>query len=203
METDSPEAKPASPPRRRKRLFLLVLPFLLVGLALACFLWVGAQQRQYALNRALVKALVLLDFQPAQKLVEAGADPNTPINPPPTPTWPVLLRQLLHLDPPSVNTCPSAFMAVCWTNWLAEYRGTEDIQIPDNRWTPRGYGKDDNARKIRVPARLYNDPQTTQLALVMIAHGANVNATDGRRGWTALMMVSAFGVTDRMSLLLE
>jgi hypothetical protein len=77
-------------------MLLLLLAALIGGTGL----WLRAQQRQYALNRALIAALVKGDTRLALTLVNEGADPNTPYNPTPVPSLLELVKQLFHRSPP-------------------------------------------------------------------------------------------------------
>lgn len=165
----------------RKCSIIFTFGLLLISLILLSALWIRAQQRQDTMNRQLIEALYHLEFQRAQKLVEAGADPNTHVKPMPTPTPLELLGQLLHRSLP-MNTSGTAFMVACWPNRLPEYQSDGSKPLP---WI------------------LVHNSQLTQLVQAMLAHGANINAIDAESGETALMLVSYFGITDRMSLLLE
>ena len=48
---------------------LLVLGLLLIGMSLACYMWVRREQRQYTLNRQLIAALLKNDMKQARVLV--------------------------------------------------------------------------------------------------------------------------------------
>lgn len=89
-------------PNFHKRYIFLASVLLVVGgCALACFLWMRAEQRQYALNRALIEALNQGNLKRAIDLVEVGANPNTLLQPLPAPSWRDLLNQMLHRSTPS------------------------------------------------------------------------------------------------------
>ena len=75
----------------RKGFALLAFALLLIGVFLACFVWVRKEQRQYALNRALIAALEANDVGQALHLLNTGADPNTRREPLPAPHF-VLLQ---------------------------------------------------------------------------------------------------------------
>jgi ankyrin repeat protein len=162
----------------RKRYTLLVSGLVIGGLSLACFLWVRAEQRQYALNRQLIEAMQVGDVNEALALVEAGADPNTHITPTPTPTLPSLLGQMLHRSPP-VNNSSTAFISLCGDIWELDSDS---------------------------PLRQRNDLQLPVLQ-AMLDHGADIDARDGQNAIghhrTALIWASNWGFTDRMTLLLE
>jgi hypothetical protein len=100
--------------RRRKRAALSVLA-LLTGLALGMGMWVRSARHQEALNRQLITALVKKDPKQALALVNAGADPNTPVEP----TAPLSLRQwlecMLHGLPPQRDNDYTAFHNACLT----------------------------------------------------------------------------------------
>jgi len=59
-------------------------------------LWLRSVRRQDALNRQLIAALVKQDAKQALVLVNAGADPNTPFDPPSPPTLTQLWNHLVH-----------------------------------------------------------------------------------------------------------
>ncbi len=107
---------------KRRSLLLLLLPvsLLMAGMGL----WVRSQQRQYALNRQLIAALINNDRKQAFALANAGADPNTRFNTPPAPTLKLLLSQLLHRSSAPVDTTPTAFMFACGTRmWTRQTEG--------------------------------------------------------------------------------
>ena len=142
---------------------LLVLGLLLIGMSLACYMWVRREQLQYTLNRQLIAALLKNDMKQARVLVEAGADPNTREEPAPAPTLSLLMQKLLHPSPPTTNTGSTAFLLACRVKIIA-VKGSN----------PAG------SYFFHPP-----DPQLTQ---TMLLHGANVHAKD-REGTTALHTV--------------
>ena len=101
---------------------------MLLGLSLTCFLWVRHEQRQYALNRQLIAALVRDDSEQALTLVEVGADPNTRLEPPPFPSLPVIIDQLLHHSS-ALKDSPTAFMLACGAEWMAEDSNYQSIKF--------------------------------------------------------------------------
>ena len=99
-----------------RRLVLLTFALLLLGLGLACFVWVKIQQRQHALNRQLIEALKNGNTKEALALVESGADPNTRYEPTPVPSLSELMDQMVHRSPPIINDSPTALMIACGAN---------------------------------------------------------------------------------------
>jgi ankyrin repeat protein len=148
---------------------------LLVGLAGSTALWLRAQQRQYALNRALIVALVKGDDKQAVVLVNAGADPNTRCELTQAPSLTDLVRQLLHRSL-SGNDSPTAFMIACGGDWIGGIRVT--------------FG----AQRSR--------PDCMQLVQTMIVHHADVNAQD-RYGWTSLLAAVSLDRRETVRVLIQ
>lgn len=134
--------------------FTVALLFLLVGV---CVLWLHAQQRQYALNRQLIAALVQGDDKRALALVKAGADPNTCYTPMPAPSVPELVKQFIHRLSPTVNNGPTALLLACGAPW-------DDVTFYE-------------VQKHR--------PDAPQLVKAMLQHHAKVNVQDQDK-WTPL-----------------
>jgi hypothetical protein len=154
----------------------VLLSILLLLIAAGTFIfWVRAQQRQFALNRRLIAALVQGLDQDALELVKEGADPNTRYDPSPAPSLKQLWSQLLHRAPPPDNESPTAFLIACGALWNDE---------PDT-YSRQGSHSDD-ARLIQV----------------MLAHGANVNERD-ERGDTALMLAVSYNRDGMVDCLLK
>ena len=172
--------------RPYKRSALLTSALLLLGMSLACFVWVRKEQRQYALDRALIAALVKGDtkFSPllesdtkrAIALVEAGADPNTRYSPTPSPSlYEFLNRFLRHSQPRRSNHNPTALMIAC--SFYLQLG--EDIRINEEK------------------------PQLGQeLTQVMLLHGASVNTQD-TEGQTALCWAIGGGNREVIQQLLD
>src|SRR5579871_3760635 len=100
---------------RRKR-FALITLCLPICLCVSSGLWFRAKEQQYALNRALIGALVKGNDEQALALVKAGADPNTRYMPNLVPTLPEMVKQLLHRSPPPRNDSLTAFSIACRAN---------------------------------------------------------------------------------------
>jgi hypothetical protein len=165
--------------RKRYALFASVL-FVVGGLYLACFLWVRAEQRKYTLSRQLIEALKKEDTKQAVTLVEAGADPNTSLYPPPKPSLDGVLKELLHRSSPSANDSsdngPTALLMACGACWFTERGFLTKMNSDDRHMAP--------------------------VVEAMLLHGANANAT-GERGWTVLSLAATNGYTNIMLLLLQ
>lgn len=124
------------------------------GCVLALFLWVKVEQRQYALNRDLIEASKKSEITKAITLIEAGADPNTHVEPTPPPSLFQIVDQLLHREPAPSNESPTAFMVTCGGAWGDGDRGYQSMNVDPS-----------------------DQEQLTHLARLMIAHRANVNTT--------------------------
>ena len=140
---------------KRRALILSVFVALLVG-GFGLSVWRAKQQ--YALNRELIAALAHNAPQEQLRLVALGADPNTPLDALPKPTFTLLARQWLHLTPPPINDSPTALMLAC------------------------GFWYDDRTQR-NVAA--FEQPETLTLIQAMLAHGARVRARS-KFGETAL-----------------
>lgn len=161
-------------PRSHKRSALLALGLLLIGLGLSCVVWVRKEQRQYALNRQLIAALLKDDTSQAREIINAGADPNTPCKSSPAPSLKQLLQQFLHPQSSSLPDSPTALMIACAARAESWYDGTEI-----------GVVKED------LP-----------LIRAMLAHGANVNTRTSYDD-TVLACTARFDSAAIVKLLLE
>ena len=130
------------------RFALLASCVLLIG---SLALWIRTQQRQYAVNRAFIAALMKGDSPTALALVEAGADPNTRYQPPPAPSLFVWITFLRHSSSPSLTDNPTAFAIVCGAPWGDQFK--------------RFYGTIEG-----------NFSAWDALVQEMLTHGADVNA---------------------------
>jgi hypothetical protein len=157
-----------------KRVALIML-FVVALLIVSVGLWLRARQRQYALNRQLIAALVNYDDKQALALVNAGADPNTRFEPTPVPSLLQLVRQLLRRSPPPVNDSETALSIACGEVQHAE-DATNDAQI--------------------------QRPDNAPLVQAMLIHGATVNVADGD-GNTPLMWAALSNRLNSMRLLLD
>ena len=137
-------------------------------------LWLHAQQRQYALNRGLIAALVKGDDRQALALVNAGADPNTHYEPTHVLSLNEFVMQLFHRSPsPLVNDSPTAVLMACGASWISY-----------------------------VNPAPYLDIDAAPLIRAMLQHGAHVNAQD-RNGYTPLMCASLLDHPKMVEVLLE
>jgi hypothetical protein len=123
-------------------------------------LWVRCVQRQYALNRQLITALVQGDDKKALTLVKAGADPNTHYKPTRMPSRPELVKQFFHRSPP-VNDSPDALQMVCGAVW-----------------------SDDGMHPRQTPLIVAASDSPAAMLRLLLAYGANPQAQDeqGVRG---------------------
>jgi hypothetical protein len=152
---------------------LLISSFLLAAFTAGTGLWLRAQRRQYALNRALIDALTQEDDQRALALVNAGADPNTSYEPTPAPSFNELVMLLFHRSPsPLFNDKPTAMLIACGASWF--------------NMNPAPHLDIDAATLVRA----------------MLRHGAQVNAQD-KDGYTLLMYAAFFDHPKTVDVLLE
>ncbi len=158
--------------------FLLPTVLIVGGFVAACFLWVRAEQHQYALNRDLIDALVKSDENRAIYLVNAGADPNTPYSPPPRPTLNDLWNSLLHHTRPSAEDCPTALQLACGANYENEVQAFQQdvsrlvdamLRHGGNAHVLDGY----HSTLLMIAA---TDTDRTPTVELLLQHGANVNA---------------------------
>lgn len=141
--------------RRRHRVALSVA-MLLVGTVAFAALWARSYQRQEALNRQLIAALVKQDVVRALALVNAGADPNTPFEPLSPPSLTQIWNRMFHRMALPINGTPSAFAMACGAFWI-DGNPTRSTFLQDF------------------------DLDAPQLVLAMLQHGAKVNAKDSEQ----------------------
>jgi ankyrin repeat protein len=169
---------------------LLVLCILLSGLVTVCVLWVRAQQRQYALNRRQIAALVKNDDRQALALIHAGADPNTPYKPTPLPSLWQFGNPWRHRSPEPVNNTSNALFLACGADWGVE----DDTDLPDSPLLVQAmleHGANVNARDGGGLTLLWWAivAKRWRTVEVLLHHGANANAPDPY-GDTPLMRAS-------------
>jgi hypothetical protein len=189
----SPNHRKGEHMKRRRMLSLLVFVVLLF-VAAAGLRW-QAVQEQDALNRNLIAALAHDDTKLALGLVNAGADVNTPLYPPPAPSLKSLMRQLLHNKPRPANDSPTAFMLACGWPGTVKRNGSEWGSVRNDLSLVKGmfaHGADVTARRtdgetILIFAVIYSEADTIDLIL---QHGARVNEPDSE-GRTALMWATS------------
>jgi ankyrin repeat protein len=160
---------------RRRHAVLFTILLLLVAFIGGTRHWLRAQQRQYALNRALIAALVKGDSMQALDLVEAGADPNTRCNLTPPLTLHYLWDQLIRRRGLLVNENPTALLIACGAWWKSQ------SAFPDAQ-----SDSDDH----------------TRLVLTMLQHGAKINVKD-EGGWTPLLWALNADQKNTVVVLLE
>jgi ankyrin repeat protein len=185
---------------RRKRIALIIL-FLLALLIGGVGLWLRSARRQYALNRALIAALVKNDLGAAIALVNEGADPNTRFVPAPIPTLAELVRQWLHRSGPPVNKSPTAFMMACGAVWSdgqghdypVDEHGVDDLRLTQLMVT-HGANVNTSEEGGRTPLMDAVDSHAAPaMVRLLLLHGADVNAHD-EGGTTPLMCAALSGV---------
>lgn len=148
----------------KRHKFSLTFAFAILLFLAVCSRWLWQAKRQFALDRQLITARGQNNSAQALALVIAGADPNTHIDPTPSPTLAALLQRLLCHQPPPVDYSPTAFLLAC---------GIE--------------------RRESFPEDTVLKESSEDLALLkaMIGHGANISATiaptDTESGRTAFM----------------
>lgn len=165
--------------------FVLHYAILAVGVTItivalvACSRCVQSEQHKYRLGRQLIAAVKRFDYLQAIHLVEAGADPNTRVNPDPPPTWQDLLQQFRDRHPRPANQSPTALMIGFWDKWY-----------------------DENGHFHQIPITEDFASHSAQLTLVMLEHGLNVDLQNDH-GETAFILASSTGATKATELLLE
>jgi ankyrin repeat protein len=166
--------------RRRYRTVLVVgaVFLLIVG---ACGLWLHSARRQEALNRQLIAALVRGDAKQALVLVNAGADPNTPVEPLPAASLGQLWNTLVRRSPIPVNHSPTALLIACGASWSKHVRYRSGL--------------------LRV-AYGGNTSDPVQLVEAMLRHGANAEAKD-TNGMTPVMWATRQQNTKSLDALLK
>ena len=172
--------------RYRAVLVLGTVGLLLTGV---CGLWLWSHQRQEALNRQLIAVLVKGDFwrrrqqeppydyQEALSLVNAGADPNTPLKPLPAPSLRQLCKCLIHRSPLPVNHSPTAFLMACGAYW----------------------GESSDRPKLHI----VDGENPGPLIQAMLKHRANTEVKGGEVGWTPLIYAAYEHHIKTVNVLLE
>jgi len=163
---------------KRAALFTGLVGLLIVG-GIGLSVW--RARRQEALNRHLIAVLlkgdvmrwqkVPYDYQEALSLVNAGADPNTPLKPLPAPSLRQLWNYLVHHSPLPVNHSPTAFLMVCGT-WWTENEDTGSLH-----------------RRLSFEWNIHmlvDGRKPLPLIEAMLEHGANPELKD-EHGWTPLI----------------
>jgi len=164
------------------------------------------QRNQYALNRQLIAALTKQDTSQALLLVNKGADPNTPHDPPPTPSLKHFLDHLLPRSalPETENNSPTAFLIACgWTDvWSPSApKCPESPQLVQAMLVHHAnINTTNDDRRTALHWAVWSDYRQT--ASVLLEHGASVNAVDVGR-WTPLMAACTTESPEMVRLLLD
>lgn len=192
--TFRPDGEPASMKQRRALLLSITL---VLTLCATCGWWLHKERQQYADSRQLIDALERGDATTALTLVNEGADPNTRQTPPPTPTFHLLLAQLLHHSLPPTDHSPTAFLIASGIAWnLGGYSAQElPVTLDENIPLLQAMlasgadveSRDSNKRTSLHYAVWMGRWPTVQL---LLQHGANVNVQD-TDGITPLMWAAA------------
>jgi hypothetical protein len=178
--------------RRVKRAVLLTGTVALLIAVVVFRLSLRSYRRQENLNRQLIAALMKQDPKQALALVNAGADPNTPVKPPSPPTLTQLWNHLIHRTALPVNDTPSAFVLVCGgyvfdNDTLLPCLNSDEPHVVE---TMLQHGAQKNVKDGGgwTPffwSVLGEHPQTVD---VLLKHGVDVNAQD-KNGYTALYWI--------------
>ena len=190
---------------QRPALFAFAL--LLLALGLSCVVWVRKEQRQYALDRRLIAALVHADTKRAFALVEAGANPNTRYKPTPEPTLVALLKHLLHCSPTPLNNSPTAFLMACGAGWCSiEDDFQKELPCPHSAQLVQkiiACGADVHAQTSahESPFRGATESDCLQTAELLLSQGANIDE-QVERGRTPLMTACEYGRQKMVTMLL-
>jgi len=167
--------------RRYRAAFLLGAVCL--ALAGAFGLWVRSYQRQEALNRQLIAALLHKETNKALQIVNEGADPNTPGSLR-LPSLRKIWQELRH-EPREFSDNPSAFLLACGDPWIDGDSAliSDSTDAPELVKTMLEHGAKANARDKRgwttlIWAVWFNHKKTV---LQLLAYGADPNlpASDG------------------------
>ena len=171
--------------RRRALLFTLLL---ITSIAVVIGLGLWSQRRQYTLDRQLIAALLKGDIQQAAALVEAGADPNTPLVPPSPPSLRQLWNFLLHRSHLPGNDNQNAFLIACGAYWNGSDYGPDAPQLTQAmlRHNANPNAKDEVGWTPLLCAIRGNQPKTVG---VLLDYGTDANAKDND-GWTPLIEAS-------------
>jgi ankyrin repeat protein len=187
----------------RKRIVLMTF-FLVAAFASGPGHGQPAAQKQSALNRQLIVALIHADTKRAIVLVKAGADPNTPYKPTPT------------RSPATKNDSPTALLIACGAEWNADY-ATFLAQMRAPEAPQLVQAMLEHGANVRAESRSdYNRPNSDlwtpllwalrfnrrDTVAALLEHGADVNVQVGN-GWTPLMYACLFGRPTLVQLLLE
>jgi ankyrin repeat protein len=185
---------------------LLLLVFVVLLFIAAGGLWWHAIQKQDALNRDLIAALLHDDTKQALELVNAGADINTPLYPP-SPSFQRFVGRWLSHDLPSEHNGPSAFVLACGFSIPVQRNGKfEETHVRHNLSLVKGmflHGADANAgtdtdNPLLEIAVMDSEPDVVEL---LLQHGAKVNEADSA-GVTPLIWASIF-CQNKVPLLLQ
>lgn len=163
-------------------------------------LWLWSVRHQEALNRQLISALVTSDATQALVLVNEGADPNTPFEPPPPPSLRQCWDYFTHRSGWPVSHTPSAFLIACGTYPASTDSGHFDADAPELVQAMLKRGADKNAKYgtegwevgegyTPLAFSIMTGKQKTIGALLDAGFDANAPLADGSTPLTVAVMV--------------
>ena len=194
--------------RRRIVEILLAISFTtLLLIVIAGGVLLRVQQQHYARNRQLIEALQQGHASQALALVQAGADPNTRLEPSPAPSLKeMLLRFLPGYVAPS-NDSPTALLLASGPEWYTESYTVAPLTADEQATLVQAmllHGADVNATSHynRTALMVATWSKRPRVVVLLLAQGADVNVQD-KYGYTALMQAVDQDDIDTMRLLLE
>ena len=195
---------------KRRRAVIIVLTISLLVVLLIMIgggLWLRVQQGQYARDRQLIEALQQGHASQAIALVQAGADPNTRLEPSPPPSIKEMLPRILPNHCVPVNDSPTALLLASGPEWYTESYVVAPLTADEQATLVQAmllHGADVNATSHfnRTALMVATWSRRPRVVTLLLAQGADVNVQD-KYGYTALMQAVDQDDIDTMRLLLE